>query len=301
MSQLHPLAGESLKIILIILLGWTSFSFADTTTKWLSQHVENFEPAVLLTFSGAFGATLLASWILFKKGWKGFLSPKWKWLIARGICIAVTATSVVNAISHIPLADLYGITFSAPFISVCLAYVLLKEQVGWHRWLAVIIGFIGVFILVGPQFNKMNVGIIFAISAALSIAAGTIVIRKVGNKEYLPLFVLYPFIGIFLTNAPLAIGHFNLPSLPVLGGFAASSLFVMGGQMFTTYAISHAKSTASVAPFVYVQVIWGTIFGFFLFGDLPTLTTIIGLIMIVGAGIYMIYREQQLRKIKSIH
>jgi len=293
MPKLTALKGESLKIILIIMLGWSGFSFADTTSKYLSQ---DFDPSLILTFSGFFSGGLLILYILIDKGWRGFLSPNWKWLIARGVCIAITATGVVNAVALIPLADLYGITFSAPFITVFLAFTLLKEQVGWHRWMAVIIGFIGVFVLAGPQFNHLNVGIIYAVIATLSIAVGVIVIRKIGKHEYLPLFILYPYMGILVVNAPMALPSFELPPYPSILWFILNSLFVLAGQLLVTFATANAKATASIAPFVYVQVIWGVIFGYFLFNEIPTITTILGLLLIVGAGIYMIYRERQLSK-----
>lgn len=292
MSSL-PLKGESLKIILIVILGWSGFSFADAITKYLTA---GFSPALILVFSGVFSGGLLVAYILFDRGWRGFLSPNWKWLIVRAVCIAVTATGVVNAVALIPLADIYGITFSAPFITVVLAFTFLKEQVGWHRWLSVILGFIGVFILAGPQFEHFNMGIVYAIAAMLSIAVGTIVIRKIGSAEYLPLFILYPYLGILAVNVPLAYGEITMPPFPIMWGFIANAIFVLIAQLLVTYATANAKATASIAPFVYVQVIWGVAFGYFVFKEIPTHTTIAGLTLIVGAGIYMIIRERQLNK-----
>lgn len=298
MSNLPPLAGESLKIILIILLGWSFFAFSDTTVKFASQSVST---PIILIFNGLISTIILTIWIATKKGIKGFLSPNWKWLLARSVCIAATATGIVNAVAHIPLADLYGITFAAPFVSVVLASTLLKEQVGWHRWLAVIIGFIGVFILAGPQFDHVNIGLLYAIMASVAIATGTIVIRKIGKNEYLPLFILYPSIGILLAGGISAAFHINSdvmhwPDTGQLFTLTSISLLVMGGQFCTTYAIANAKATASIAPFVYSQIIWAVIFGYFLFGDKLQKPTIIGLALIIGAGLYMIYREQQLSK-----
>lgn len=295
MSHLPPLKGESLRIIFIIILGWSSFALADTTSKSLTQ---DFEPSFIILFNVILSIPLLCAWIYFQKGWKGFLSPKWKWLIARGTCIGFTAFGVVNAFAHIPLADAYGITFSAPFIAVCLAFLILKEQVGLHRWLSVIIGFIGVLILVGPKFETMNIGILYAGVAALAIALGTIIIRKIGKNEYLPLFILYPFIGMLCVNLPLAYDQIEIPDMQYLGWFIANTVFVFMGIMCTTYGIAHAKATATVAPFVYTQIIWGVVFGYFIFDDIPTLTTTIGLALVVGAGIYMILRESQLNKNK---
>jgi drug/metabolite transporter (DMT)-like permease len=295
---MSKLTGESLKIIMIIILGWSCFAFADTTAKYLSSE---HAPKLILSFSGLFSGALLVIYILIDRGWRGFLSPNWKWLIARAACIAFTATGVVNAVSYIDLADLYGITFCAPFISVILAASLLKEEVGWHRWLAVIIGFIGVLVILGPSYSHMNMGIVSALIAALSIGLGTIVIRKIGNKEYMPLFILYPYAGILIVNLPLAWPTLEIPATPDLWGFIANAVFVMGGQLFVTYAIANAKSTASISPFVYIQVLWGTLFGYFLFGNVISATTALGLVLVIGAGLFMIYREQQLnRKNKRI-
>lgn len=296
MSNLPRLKGESLKLIIIILLGWSCLSFADITTKYLSG---TFTPNSLLTFSGVFGTILLSSWILYHKGWKGFLSPNWKWLIARGACIGVTATGIVNALALIPIADVYGITFMAPFLILILAVLILKEHVGWYRWGAVTVAFIGAIILATPQFNTVNIGIVYAMIATVSIGFGVIAIRKIGADEYLPLFILYPYLGILVANVPFAIGNFELPPFPALGGFIASSAFVLGGQLLCTYAISHAKETASLTPFVYVQIIWGVIFGYIIFGDIPTIATTIGLVLIISAGLYMIYRERRVSKQKK--
>ncbi len=289
------LTGESLKIIAIIILGWTGFALADATSKYLSFE---YDPSLILLFSGLTSGLGLVLWILFDKGWRGFLSPNWKWLMARGACIAVTATGIVNAVAHIPLADLYGITFSAPFITVILAVIFLREEVGLHRWISVIAGFMGVIILLGPQFDALNIGIAFAIAATLSIAVGTIIIRKIGKNEYLPLFILYPYIGILAVNIPLSITHIEPIALPDLGWFIASSFFVLASQFAVTFSIAHAKSTASVAPFVYIQVIWGVILGYFFFNEIPTVATAIGLIIVTAAGLYMVMRERQLNRIK---
>lgn len=290
------LSGESFKIITIIILGWTGFALADATSKYLSAE---YDPSLILLVSGIFGAVILSCWIFLERGWRGFLSPNWKWLLFRGACIAVTATGVVNAVAHIPLADLYGITFSAPFIAVIMAIFFLREEVGLHRWISVIAGFVGVLILLGPQFDTFNIGIAFAIAAMLSIAVGTIVIRKIGKNEYLPLFILYPYIGILAVNIPLSLPHIEPIAIMDIGWFFANNIFVFASQFAVTYAIAHAKSTASVAPFVYIQVVWGVLIGYFIFDEIPTTATAIGLVIVIAAGLYMITRERQLNRIKT--
>ncbi|MEM6811176.1 MAG: DMT family transporter [Pseudomonadota bacterium] len=290
---MSKITGESFKVITIILIGWSAFAFADVTSKILS---EGYHPAFILIINGLLALILLIGTILFQKGLKGFLSPNWKWLIVRGACIAVTATGVVNALALIPIADLYGITFSAPFIAVVLSVIFLRESVGLHRWVSIIIGFTGVLILLGPQFNTMNTGILFAIAATISIAVGTIIIRKIGKYEYLPLFVLYPYIGILAVNIPLGIPEIKPIAAENLHLFIMNAILVLVGQLGVTWGTANAKATASVAPFVYIQVVWGIALGFLFFGDIPSITTSIGLFLVMTAGLYMIYRENKLNR-----
>lgn len=293
---MKALEGEKLSIIILVLMGWTGFSLADATTKHLSQ---TYHPSSILLFGGTVSFICLVLWIYTQRGLKGFYSERWKWLLVRGACIAVTATGVVNALALLPIADVYGITFSAPFMIAIMAMIFLNEAIGLHRWLSIIIGFIGVIVLVGPQFDEVNTGILYAVAATLSIAIGTIIIRKVGKDVYLPLFILYPYLGILAVNIPLGMPHFSMPAGSDLVLFFANAIFVLVAQFLITYAIANARSTASLAPFVYVQVIWGMLFGYLFFNTIPTWTTFVGLTLIVGAGLYMILRERKLNKISE--
>jgi drug/metabolite transporter (DMT)-like permease len=293
-TPIPALEGESLKIILISLLGWTCFSTGDVITKDLAS---NYNPSMVAVIGAIFSIPLLITWIFFQRGVDGFKTKKWRLFVMRAVVTGLTAFCMVNALSHMPLADLYGITFSAPFLTVILAVLLLNESVGWHRWLAIIIGFMGVLVVVGPQYEQLNTGILFAVCAVVVMALGTIIIRKIGNQEYIPLLILYAYIGVIVINLPLVWVDFAIPPMPDLWLFLANGLLILSGISLTTYSFSHAQSTASVAPFLYIQAIWGVVFGYFFFDDVPTIATIIGLTIVIGAGLYMMYRENQLRKI----
>ncbi len=234
--------------------------------------------------------------MLWERGPRGFLSPEWKWFLFRGVLIGIVAFGVSNALSFIPIADVYGIMFSVPFLSVALSVLLLKEYVGRHRWLSIIIGFIGVLILVGPQYEALNIGLFYTSIAAISGAFSILVLRKIGKKHYMPLLILYSYLGVAAVNIPMALPDLVIPSAHSLYFFFAGSVLLLLGTCATTYGLAHARSTASVAPFIYIQAIWGVILGYIFFGDLPTPPTLIGLIIIIGAGIYMLYNEKQLGK-----
>ena len=292
MSHLPVLKGESLKLIILIMIGWTCFSAADVITKYLAA---SYNPSVIIVLGAIINCTIVSLWILKQRGLKGFLTPQWKLFALRALMTGMTSYAIVNALSLIPIADMYGITFSSPFITVLLAALILKEQTGWHRWTAVIIGFIGVLVLVGPQYEEMNVGLLYACAATASIAVGVILLRKIGTKDvYMPLLVLYSYIGMLAVNFPIALPELQIFPTPDLYFLLANTALLLTAIVLTTYCISHAQSTASVAPFIYIQAIWGVIFGYIFFKDIPTLTTILGLLIVVGAGLYMIYREKQL-------
>jgi S-adenosylmethionine uptake transporter len=287
------LKGESLKIILISLLGWTCFSTGDVITKHLSA---SYNPSVIVTLGAIVNCLIIALWILKQKGLKGFLTPKWKLFALRAVCTGIISYTVVHAFSLAPMADVYGLTFFAPLLSVMLAALILKESVGWHRITAIIAGFIGVLILVGPQYETLNTGLIYASIATVATAFSIIFIRKIGTTNvYMPLLILYAYLGILCVNLPPALPDLHIIPAPDIYLALICAGLILFAIYLSTYAFSHAQSTAGVAPFVYIQAIWGVVFGYFFFDDIPTPATITGLIIVVTAGLYMICHENKLR------
>ncbi len=287
------LKGESLKIIAIIMIGWTCFAFADAFIKHLSA---SYNPSLIAAYGAGINVIILSIVIIYLYGLKGF---KWNnplWCFIRLISSGIISCCVVQALSRMPIADMYGIVFSSPFIGVILAYLLLKEQVGWHRWVSIAIGFLGVLIIIGPQFEHVNMGILFAMFAALFMGVNNTIIRKIGKQENTVNLSLLAFIGQTLVNTYVAWDDIDTITINNALLFSGQGFLILAGVLLTTYGISHAKNAASIAPFLYVQAIWGVVFGYIFFDDIPTAATILGLIIVVGAGLYMIYREKQLGK-----
>lgn len=288
------MSQDTLRLIILNILGWSCYAFADTLGKYLSS---SYSVSQILLIASSIAGSVLISWIYLKQGWKGFTSPKLKYHLIRAAGVAGVSFCVMNAFSRIPLADFYGVTFSAPFLILIFLALVLKEPVGWHRWVAVGVGFLGVLILAGPEFKTLNVGYLYAAAATGLITFTSIIIRKIGKDEYLPLYGVYPPIFIALFNAPMALADF-VPVAPFhVLLFGLYGAIILGGLLMTTYSIAKIHEMAIVAPFQYAQIVWGIIFGFFIFGDVPVATTYIGLILIVGAGLYTIYREHQNHKV----
>lgn len=291
-----PHLGESWPVIFMILLGWSSYSMADVSVKLL---VNDYSIWQIMHIASGANILLLGGWLFFGHGLKGFIPEKIGWQMVRTAIVAVLALSIVNAFARIPIADVYGITFAAPFLTLILVSFFLKEPVGWQRWLTVIVGFIGVLIMAGPQFQDLNTGYLLALSAMICIGLSSFVLRKVGKKDPPALYGFYPIVAIFIITTPLALPVYQMPEIQDLWKFSLQILGIMGGQVFVSYATANAKETAAIAPFVYVQIIWGVLFGYFIFDDVLKPEALLGMSLIIGAGLYMIYRERQGKKLKN--
>ncbi len=294
MSSSVPLFRKNLAAIGLCVFGWTAFSLTDTASKWLSQDYPVSEVIALVSIP-----TLLISalWIIAAHGMRGFITPHFKWHMVRGFCVAATAFCVVHSLALIPLADFYGINFLAPLLVSLLSHLLLKEKIGWHRLSAICIGFGGVIILAGPQFNTYNTGILYAFGCVLFVCANSLILRKMSGEKILPLFALYPALWNIALNAPLMIPGFKMPEAADLLLFLAVGPLLLAALMTCSMGISRASETAVVMPFNYIQMIWGVLFGYILFHDAPNATTMAGAAIIIGSGLYVIWREHRIHRL----
>lgn len=284
-----------LKTILISLIGWAMFVVTDTLNKWV---VQDFKISfVIFTFS-FFSALLTGFYIFFRYGFNGFRTERYKWHFIRAVCICASTLLCICALKLIPLADFYGIIFLSPLLLCLMSHFFLKERIGRHRMTAIIVGFMGVLVLAGPQFNEGNIGFLFALSAVFFSASNGISVRKIGREKNMILFAFYPslfnmivFLPFVLMDAPA--------SMPPLDGLFLIFLIApasIAGLVLHSLAFARAPETSMIAPFHYSQMIWGVMIGYFLFDEIPGFQTILGASIIIGAGLYMIWREHKLHK-----
>lgn len=207
------------------------------------------------------------------------------------------------SLARLPLVDATAFSFAAPLITVVFAALFLKERVRIYRWSAVTIGFLGVLVMLWPQFDSSHfsgtaskvaaVGALFAIGAALFNAGAVIQTRRLTDTEATPSIVFYfsliCAIGGLLTlpfgwiwPAPLELAA--LIATGVLGGLA---------HILLTESYRHAPQSV-VAPFGYTSMIWALVLGYLMFGEVPVPLVFVGASIVAAAGIFVIYRERQL-------
>jgi len=191
------------------------------------------------------------------------------------------------------MAMSYTLIFSGPFIVSILSIFFLGEKIGIYRWSAIIAGFIGVLVVLRPGMVPMEPAAIGIIIAAFCYAGSTVIIRKIGEGEPLLAFSLFSCLTSTVLFGAFVIykGDFSLPRLEHMWFFAATALF----HVFANFSVSRAfqtTETSVAAPFQYVQLLWGLLFGYFLFDQGIDVWTGVGAAIIVGSGVYMIHRER---------
>lgn len=219
-------------------------------------------------------------------------------VIVRGTLLGLSTALFFMAISHMPLAEANAIGFITPLIVVALSIPILKEKVGPRRWAAVIVGFLGVLLIIRPGFQDIHWAYFLVLATCLTMASFSILTRILGSSETALAMLFYGgVIGAIMGTAWVLFvpGSWQTPTLPEWGLLAVLGLLGSGSHFVLINAYRNAP-VSTLAPFMYSQLIWTTCYGFFVFGDFPDGMTFVGAGVIVASGLYILWREAQLRK-----
>jgi drug/metabolite transporter (DMT)-like permease len=273
--------------IALMLGGIAGFSVMDAIIKWLTA---DYPVAEVVALRSWFGLPLLCVFALYQEGLKGLRTHRPLVHIGRYLLVLALSFSFFWALSQMKLVDAIAITFAAPIFITALSVPLLKEAVGLHRWVAIGIGFSGVLIMLRPGMGVFQWAAVVVIGSALVYSLLMITTRAFKATESTAALMLYPQLGMSLTGIVLAPFIWVTPSLSDLGLFALAGTFGSVGVMCLTHAFRLAPA-AVVSPFEYSALIWATLLGYLLWGELPDGYTLIGASVVISSGLYIIYRE----------
>jgi drug/metabolite transporter (DMT)-like permease len=263
-------------------------SLVDAPVKYLLVH--GLPQPTVMFFRFLIAMIFLIAWQTSKGKW--FSSSKHPKLnIIRG-CILFTS-GLVNfyALKQLPLATAASINFAAPLISCALAQVFLGEHVGIRRWLAVIIGFCGVLIVMRPGTTAFHPAMFASLGTAFTIAVFQIVTRKVGFKDEPETGLFWVFgICLIITSLWLPFG-WQMPTVNLWPYMLVVGAAGMGTHILMSRSLQLAGAS-TVAPLIYTQIIWMILFGIILFNNWPDGTTLLGASVVIASGIYVWHRER---------
>lgn len=271
------------------LLAFGVFATHDVFIKYLGGA---YSPFQMVFFATLFSFPLVTIMLMQDKT-EGNLRPIYPgWTLIRTLCTTANALSVFYAFTVLPLAQVYAILFAMPLLITILSIPVLGEKVGIHRWLAVVVGLIGVIVVLRPGSTELTLGHAAALASACLGALASIIVRKVGREERSIVMMIYPMVTNFVLMGILMVWTYEPMPLPDLGGAAAIALFGFAGGMFLVLAYRAAEA-AIVAPMQYSQIIWATIFGYFLFDEKLDAATMLGAGIIIASGLYIVFRESR--------
>jgi S-adenosylmethionine uptake transporter len=219
----------------------------------------------------------------------------------RGFIGVCAMTLGFYGIVHLPLPESIAISYAMPLFSVIAGAVLLKEEVRRYRWGAVLAGFVGVVIILWPRLEMIRQGTFgigatkgaLAVLCAAALAAIAMVhVRQLVRTERTPTIVFYFSLSSTVFSLMTVPFGWNAISLTAASMLIAAGLIGGVAQILLTESYRYADVSA-VAPFEYTSIIWGTIIGYFFFNEVPNETLLIGTAIVVGAGIFIIYRESR--------
>jgi len=278
---------HNLKAVLLALLGFAIFATHDVVIKTLGATYSTFQ---IIFFSVLLGFPLVTL-MLLRDTTVDTLIPKHPWLTAVRTLLSVTsAAGAFYAFSALPLAQTYAILFAAPLLITLLSIPVLGERVGWRRLMAVGVGLLGVMVVLQPGATTLSLGHIAGLVSAITGAAASVIMRKIGREERAVVLILYPMVANFVIMAAILPTVYVPMPLADLGLVFIIALFALLGMvcMISAYRLGQA---VMVAPMQYSQILWATFFGTLLFGETLAAPTIIGATIIIASGIYIVFRE----------
>ncbi|MCV6823183.1 MULTISPECIES: DMT family transporter [Halocynthiibacter] len=283
MAKLTPNA----KGAILALIAFAIFATHDVIVKSLGG---TYSPFQIVFFSVLLGFPLVTL-MLIQDASRDTLRPRHPyWMALRTGAAVVTGASAFYAFAHLPLAQTYAILFASPLLITILAIPILGERVRLRRGLAVAVGLAGVLIVLRPGQADLSAGHIAAMVAAVGGAISSIIVRKIGPEERSAVLLLYPMIGNFVVMGcamPFVYVPMPFADFAALGVIALLAFIAM---IFQILAYRNGEAVI-VAPMQYSQIIWASIFGYFIFNEQVDAMTYIGAGVIILSGIYIVVRE----------
>jgi drug/metabolite transporter (DMT)-like permease len=277
------LAGIGLMLLAVFM-----FSFGDALGKFL---VASYAVGQLLAFRAC--AALLALSPLIWRHRQDFVQMERPYLqLLRVFLSTIEVAAFFLATVYLPLADVTTYYLACPIFVTALSAMVLRERVGWRRWSAILIGFLGVVIALRPSVQTISAPAMIALGGSLSFAVLMLITRSLRATPDI-VMASSQFAGTFLLGAVLSAIGWVTPSAGSLVLFAVAGLISVSALFCVNRSLKLAPASV-VVPYQYSMIVWAVMFGFAVFGDVPSWNTIVGATIIIGAGLYIFLRERKL-------
>ena len=211
----------------------------------------------------------------------------------------IALVAIFIALRNLPLATVVSITFAAPIFTTIFSIFLLKEKVGLYRWLAVLVGFVGIIVITEPGFSSLNLYYIYPIIFCLGLSYVAIAIRKLSTTEPVWLISFFFSFSIAILGLLSLFQGWVMPNF--LDLFLLSMVGILGGLANLWLSQSYKYSEVSlVTPLKYLALVFAIIFGYFIWSEVPTLKTLMGALLVILSSFIIFRREMILKNRLSV-
>ena len=277
-----------------IILGFTGYLIFVLLDSIIKKYlVSSYSILEINFFISIFTLIPISLSLSFLKSWKVLVNNKIHVQILRGFLGFVCSVLILNSFKDHSFSEIYPILFSAPLILTIFSYFLLKEQIGVRRWSAVLIGFVGVLIVSRPGTIHFSWPLFGLFVAATILATNIIIIRSLSKSHSAIAFTFYGSVVNFILSGLLSINNFIQPTIYDLFIFLFCGI-ICGIASLCISGASKILESSILAPIQYIQIVAGFILGYYFFGDVPDYFEIVGSIIIIFSGLFIIYRQNKL-------
>lgn len=267
------------------------FTLLDGSAKWLVGTM----PVIMVVWLRFAMHALMASVVLLPLRGRALVKTRyWRWHLARALMFVAMTGINFWALQYLQLTVTASIFFTVPIIIALISARVLDEKLDGGRWIAIIAGFAGVLFIVHPWGADFHPAMVLAVGNAVLYALFNLMTRRLAAYDSPETIGYLPAVGAAIGLTPIAIGFWEWPE-GMLEWSLACLLGLLGGLGHHLLALAHRYAPASViAPFLYQQIIYMALFGYLVFGDVPSPSVWIGAAVVIASGLYLFAREKHL-------
>ena len=272
-----------------------AFSIMDAIVKWSDAY-----PVGQVLFFRGFCGMIPIFFLIPRERYFDFYKTSRPFLhFKRCLAGLIAIVAIFIALRKLPLATVVSISFAAPIFTTIFSIFLLKEKVGFYRWLAVFVGFIGIIIISEPGYSSLNVNYLYPIVFCLGLSYVAIAIRQLSSTEPVWLIGLYFSFSIMIISFFTISKGWLMPNLNDL--FLLSMVGILGGlaNLWLTHSYKLSEVTL-VTPLKYLALVFGIFFGYLIWDEVPSIKTLIGASLVIISSFIIFRREIYLKKQLSI-
>ncbi|MGJ8534458.1 MAG: DMT family transporter [Alphaproteobacteria bacterium] len=291
-----PQFSDNLRGAAYMVLAMLGFVLNDAIMKLVSSDVHLYQAIFL--------RGVLATTVMGVLAWRsgGFAVPRNvtnKFVVLRTIGELGGTVFFLTALFNMELANAGAILQAMPLVVTLAAALILREAVGWRRYSAITVGLLGVLIIIRPGGDGFNIFSLSALAAVFCLVLRDLATRGIPREMSSNFISFVAAAAVMIMGAIVTLfGEWQPVSVLSLLKLTASALFLMAGYYWSIQAMRFGE-VSFTSPFRYTSLIWAIILGFVLFGDIPDVPMIIGSIIVVGSGLFTLYRERQVKLSKA--